>query len=201
VGNQFVPADNPLAPNRPLPQLLGWTSSALRDDFDQSDRSRNIDALRNQAATNDSAIREGQRSPGVTPGQAVNDDLAARIRATESRASATVNSRRREVSQKQGALSEDYNATVKAGKVSPHHGGNRALWDTVGAQTDNRATLGTPPERQSIGDWHFDKDRVPIAGPKPETRESAASTAKAEQPPGPHGAARPTDRKGTTGNQ
>jgi conjugal transfer mating pair stabilization protein TraG len=201
VGNEFVPADSPLAPSRPLPQLLGWTSSGLREDFDQTVRSRNVDALRNQAATNDGAIREGQRSRGIAPRQVVNDDLATRIRATESRASATVDSRRREVSQEQGALSEDYNATVKAGKVSPHHGGNKAVWDTVGAQTDNRAKLGTPPERPSIGEWHLDKDGVPVAGPKPETRESAASTTKAEQPPGPHGAGRPTAEKGKTGNR
>jgi hypothetical protein len=171
VGTEFVPADSPLAPSQPLPHLLGWTSSALRDDFDQIDRASNIDALRNQAATNDSTIRDRQSHQRVTPGQAVGNDLAERIRATESRASATLDSRRREVSQEEGALSDNYNATVRAGKVSPHHGGNRAVWDTVGAQTDNRANLGTPTERPSIGEWHLDKDGVPVAGPKPETKE------------------------------
>ena len=201
VGNQFVPGDSPLTPSRPPTQLLGWTSSTLRDDFDQSDASRNVDAMRNQAATNDSAIRERQAGRGVAPGQAVGNDIAARIRATETRASTTLDSRRREVSQEQGTLSEDYSATVKAGKVSPHHGGNRAVWDTVGAQTDNRAKLGTPPERPTIGEWHLDKDGVPVAGPKPETRESAASTPKTEQPPGPQEPRRPTDGKETPGNR
>jgi hypothetical protein len=42
------------------------------------------------------------------------------------------------------------------------------VWDTVGAQTDNRAKLGTPPERPSIGEWHLDKDGVPVAGPRPD---------------------------------
>ena len=79
VGSQFVPGDSPLAPSLPLPQLLGWTSSALREDFDQADTSSNIDALRNQAATNDSAIRDRQSRQRVTPGQAVGDDVAARI--------------------------------------------------------------------------------------------------------------------------
>jgi hypothetical protein len=117
-------------------------------------------------------------------GQTIGDDLAARIGSSEDQVSATLDRRRGEISQEQGALSEDYNATVKAGKLSPHHGGNQAVWDTVGAQTDNRAKLGTPPERQSIGEWHLDKDGVPVAGPKPVAPGSAASTPKAGQPQG-----------------
>jgi conjugal transfer mating pair stabilization protein TraG len=38
VGSQFVPGDSPLAPSRPLPQLLGWASSTLRDDFNKTMR-------------------------------------------------------------------------------------------------------------------------------------------------------------------
>jgi len=180
VGTGFVPADSPLAPSQPLPQLLGWTSSALRNDFDQTDRSSNIDALRNQATTNDSAIQDRQSSRRAAPGQTVGNDLSASISSTESQVSANLDRRRREVSQEQGTLSEDYNATVKTGKVSRHHGGNQAVWATVGAQSDNRAMLGTPPERPSIGEWHLDKDGVPVAGPKPETREPAPSATKTE---------------------
>ena len=85
--------------------------------------------------------------------------------------SSDLDRRRREVLQEQGASSEDYNTTVQFGKVSPHHGGNRAVWDTIGAQTDNRAKLGTPPERPTIGEWHLDKDGVPVAGQKPKRQE------------------------------
>ena len=201
VGNQFVPGESPLTPSRPLPQLLGWTSSALREDFDQTDRSNSIDALRNQAATNDSTIRDRQSRQRVAPGQTVGNDIAARVSSSESQASSTLDRRRREVSQEQGTLSEDYNATVKAGKLSPHHGGNQAVWDTVGAQTDNRAKLGTPPERPSIGEWHTNKDGVPVAGPKPDTPESGASPAQAEQLPGSKESRRPTDGKATSKNR
>ncbi|MGE0289765.1 MAG: conjugal transfer protein TraG N-terminal domain-containing protein [Bradyrhizobium sp.] len=201
VGNQFVPGDGPLTPSRPLPQLLGWPSSALREDFDQTNRSDNTEALRNQAAMNDSTIRDRQSNQRAKLGQAVGNDIGARVSLDETQASATIERRRREVSQEQGTLSEDYNATVKSGKVSPHHGGNQAVWDTVGAQTDNRAKLGTSPERPSIGEWHTNKDGVPVAGPKPETRESAASTAKAEQPAELQEARRPTDGQGTKGNR
>ena len=134
-------------------------------------------------------------------GQTVGNDFAAQIRATKGHASETIDSRRREISQEQGTLSEDYNATVKSGKVSRHHGGNQAVWDTVGAQTDNRAKLGTPTDRPSIGEWHLDNDGVPVPGPKPDTPESATSAAKAEQPAEPKEARRRPDGKGTSGNR
>jgi conjugal transfer mating pair stabilization protein TraG len=181
VGSQFVPGDSPLAPSRPLPQLLGWSSSTLRDDFNKNDAPRNVDAVRGQAAENVGAIRDGQSRQHVTPGQGVGNDLAARIRAKESGAATTIDTRRREVSQEQGALSENYNATVQVDKVSPNHSGNKAVWDTVGAQTDNRAKLGTPPERPSIGEWHLNKDGVPATGPKAGSGDAAVSPDKPER--------------------
>ncbi len=62
--------------------------------------------------------------------------------------------------------SENYGATVRAGKVSPNHGGNRAVWDTIGANAGT-PEIGTPPRREPIGEWHFGKDGVPVAGPPP----------------------------------
>jgi hypothetical protein len=168
-----------------LPQLLGWTSSTLRGDFDKIDTPGNIDAVRSQAAENTGVIRDGQSRQHVTPGQGVGNDLAARVRAKESGAATTIDSHKREVSQEQGALSENYNATVQVDKVSPSHSGNKAVWDTVGAQNDNRAKLGTPSERPSIGEWHLDKDGVPVAGPTSESREAAASLNKPDRPTSP----------------
>jgi hypothetical protein len=112
----------------------------------------------------------------------VGNDLAARVRANESGAATTIDTRRREVSQEQGALSENYNATVQVDKVSPNHSGNKAVWDTVGAQADNRAKLGTPPERPSIGEWHLNKDGVPATGPKAGSGDAAASPDKPTKP-------------------
>jgi conjugal transfer mating pair stabilization protein TraG len=89
-----------------------------------------------------------------------------RIHAKEVDAATIIDTRRREVSQEQGTLSEQYNATVRVETVSPNHSGNKAVWETVGAQADNRAKLGTPSERQSIGEWHMNTDGVPATGPK-----------------------------------
>ena len=178
VGNQFVPGDSPLAPSRPIAQLLGWQSSNLRGDFNQTDRSGDTNTLREQAASNDGTVQDRQSRNRTIPGQGIGDDIAAQVKFGEKQASRSIDLQRHEISREQGTLSEDYNATVKAGKVSPHHGGNRAVWDTVGAQTDNRANLGTPPERPIVGEWHMNADGVPVAGPKSPTPESVAPVEK-----------------------
>jgi conjugal transfer mating pair stabilization protein TraG len=198
VADEFVPADNPLLPSRPLPGLLGWPSQTLRGAYEESVGRAGGATVQGQATANESAIRARQTRQSVDPGQRVGDDLSPRIASTERQVTKSLDSRRREVSQTAGTLSEDYNATVKAGKISPHHGGNRAVWDTVGAQTDNRANLGTPPERPTIGEWHFDKDGVPVAGPKPE----AAGRGEKTNPPEPNQEVRQSaDGKGTTGKR
>lgn len=198
IANEFVPADNPLLPSRPLPDLLGWPSQTLRGAYEDDVESAGGATVQGQAMANDSAIRARQTRQSVDPGQRVGDDLSPRIASTERQITKSVENRRREVSQTAGTLSEDYNATVKAGKISPHHGGNRAVWDTVGAQPDNRANLGTPPERPTIGEWHLDKDGVPVAGPKPET---AGRGEKPTLPDSDQGAKQPTNGKGTTGKR
>ena len=43
---------------------------------------------------------------------------------------------------------------------------SRAVWDTVGANASS-PELGTPPKVEPIGERHFGKDGVPLAGPNP----------------------------------
>ena len=95
------------------------------------------------------------------------NDLACRVGAGESDMKARINKGRTQVSQDAGTLSENYKASVRIGKISPNHGGNRALWDTVGANA-SEPNLGTAPKVEPISEWHFDKDGVPVAVPKPQ---------------------------------
>jgi len=183
VGGQFVPGDNPLAPSRPPSQPLGWGSTALRQEFDQAKSGEDADVLRKRATTNQGEIRDRQSSHGVTPGKAAGDDVTERTHSSAEQAAADITSHRREVSQRQGALSEDYNAKVKLDKVNPHHEGNRAVWDTVGAQTENRANVGVAPERPTSGEWHFDQDGTPVAGPRTGTSKSADPAPTVERSP------------------
>ena len=196
VASEFVPAENPLLPSRPLPEVLGWPSQTLRGAYEENDGRVDAAIVQGQAAANNGAIRNQQTRQGVAPGQRVGDDLSPEIASTERQIANSVERRRREVSQSAGTLSEDYNAAVKSGKISPHHGGNRAVWDTVGAQTDNRANLGTPPEKPPIGEWHLDKHGVPVAGAKPEAPVPGET---ANLPSTDESVGRSTVEKGTTG--
>ena len=195
VASDFVPADTPLLPSRPLPELMGWPAQTLRGAYEADDPQAAADAVKGQAAENDDAVRARQARQGVAPAQQTANDLSPRVASSEQQIANSVESRRREVSQTTGTLSEDYNATVRASTISPHHGGNRAVWDTVGVQADNRANLGTPPGRPAIGEWHLGKDGVPVAGPKP---EAAGRGEKPDPADSNQGTARPTDGKGTT---
>ena len=84
---------------------------------------------------------------------------------------------------------------MRLGKVSPNHGGNRAVWDTVGANA-SQPDLGTPPKVEPIGEWHFDKDGVPVMGPapKPQTTTAKPGTAQPE-------AQSPTDQDSRPGKR
>jgi len=176
VASEFVPADSPLLPSRPLPEFLGWPSQALGHAYDENEGTRNTTTVRGQAAANDGATLERQVRQGVVPHQRVDNDLAPGFASKAQQTTDSLDNGRREVSRASGSLSEEYNATVRRGKVSRHHGGNQAVWDTVGVQTDNRATLGTPPQRPKIGDWHFGKDGVPVAGPRPDSDSSGQAS-------------------------
>ena len=190
VASEFVPADNPLLPSRPLPDVLGWQSPRLREDYEQNEVRTSAATIPDQAARNENSIRARQVYQGVDPNQRVANDLSPRVASTAHQTLKDVDDRRRDVSRSAGTLSEDYNATVKSGRLSEHHGGNRAVWDTVGAQSDNRAKLGIAPERATVGEWHFDKDGVPTAGAKPEERPRDGSPRRRNDSDGLRGSER-----------
>lgn len=162
----YVPSDSPLGPSRPLPETMGWPDSTLREQYEANRRAADGTALGQQTSANESEIRARQARQRAVPGQVVGNDLAGRVGASEAETKAKIDKGRTQVSQDAGALSENYKASVRIGKISPNHGGNRAVWDTVGANA-SEPNLGTAPKVEPIGEWHFDKDGVPVAGPKP----------------------------------
>jgi conjugal transfer mating pair stabilization protein TraG len=162
----YVPIDNPLGPSRPLPETMGWPDSSLREQYDTRPRSDDSGALHQQTATNEAEILARQSRQRAVPGQQVGNDPAGRLSAGEAETKARIDKGRAEVSQDAGTLSENYKSSVRLGKISPNHGGNRAVWDTVGANS-SQPDIGTPPKVEPIGEWHFDKDGVPVAGPEP----------------------------------
>jgi len=174
----YVPSDSPLGPSRPLPEAMGWPDSTLKEQYDDRARTADGSALRQQSATNEAEIRARQARQRAVPSQAVGNDLAGRVGASEAETKAKIDKGRTQVSQDAGTISEDYKASVRAGKISRNHGGNRAVWDTVGANA-SQPNLGTPPKVEPIGEWHFGKDGVPVMGPPP-SPETPAKPATAE---------------------
>ncbi len=161
----YVPADSPLGPSQPLPSAMGW-SSPLRDQHDNKVRGGDSSAIGEQASRNDADIRARQSGAGLQPSNSIANDVSGRVKQSQRETTGAIDNGRRQVSEDAGSLSENYNANVRAGKLSPNHGGNRAVWDTVGA---NAVTpeIGTPPKREPIGEWHFNKEGVPVPDPTP----------------------------------
>jgi conjugal transfer mating pair stabilization protein TraG len=191
----YVATDSPLGPSRPLPETMGWPDSSLREQYDGTARMGDGGALSQQITTNEAEIRARQSRQRAVPNQLVGNDLAGRVGASEAETKAKIDKGRTQVSQDAGTLSENYKASVRIGKISPNHGGNRAVWDTVGANA-SEPNLGTPPKVEPIGEWHFDKDGVPVAGPEPKPPAPA-------QKPGTAGPVAPAskDRGGATGDR
>jgi conjugal transfer mating pair stabilization protein TraG len=168
----YVPTDSPLGPSQPLPESMGW-SSPLRDQYDSQVRGADGSAITDQANRNDADVRARQSGARVQPGKVVGNDISGRVNQGQRDTAGAIEKGRRQVSEDAGTLSENYSGTVRAGKVSPNHGGNRAVWDTVGANAGT-PEIGTPPKRQPIGEWHFGRDGVPVAGPEPKPADSPA---------------------------
>jgi conjugal transfer mating pair stabilization protein TraG len=143
----YVPTDSPLGPSQPLPEVMGW-QSPLRDQYDSQVRGADGSAITDQANRNDADIRARQSGARVQPGKAVGNDVSGRVKQGQRDAAGAIEKGRRQVSEDAGTLSENYSATVRAGKVSPNHGGNRAVWDTVGANAGT-PEIGTPPKHGS----------------------------------------------------
>jgi conjugal transfer mating pair stabilization protein TraG len=182
-------------PIPPLPEAMGWPESSLREQYDANWRAVDGTALGQQTSANESGIRARQTRQRAVPGQVVGNDLAGRVGASEAETKAKIDKGRTQVSQDAGTLSENYKASVRIGKISPNHGGNRAVWDTVGANA-SEPNLGTAPKAEPIGEWHFDKDGVPIAGPKPEPAAPPPKPGSAADVDGPR-----KDRGGATGER
>lgn len=174
VDGRFVPVESPL-PSLIAPHAaLGWTSSDLRSRIDNSVPS----TVHRTADDNDNGIRRRQTAANVAGGATLGDDLKARVNSTGARASDDIRARRDKLSDEQGALSDRYNGVVQRDRINHHHGGNRAVLDTVGIQEDNRAAVGQSPPQATIPKRHFSEDGTPTADGDEPHRSVAPKRAK-----------------------
>ena len=161
----YVPTDSPLSPSQPLAETIGW-SSPLRDQYDNQVRDSDGTAITDQANRNDADIRARQSSAQVQPGKTVGNDVSGRVKQGQQEATDAIEKGRRQASEDAGTLSENYSSTVRVSKVSPHHGGSQAVWDTVGGNAGT-PEIGTPPKHAPIAGRHINEEGVPVAGPAP----------------------------------
>lgn len=159
----YLPLENPLGPSQPVPEMMGWSDSSLREQYDGTSQAMGSSAIRQQTVANEAYVRTRQNRQGVVPKQTVGNDLASRLSAGEAETKTRIDSGRTQVSQDTGTLSENYRDSVRLDRISPNHGGNQAVRDTVGANAAE-PRFGTPPQTEPIGEWHFSNDGVPVAG-------------------------------------
>jgi conjugal transfer mating pair stabilization protein TraG len=165
AANGYVPTESPLGPSQPLPAAMRC-QFPLRDQHDRQVRGMDGRAITDEATRNNADIRATQSGARVPLGKDVADDVSARVKQSRAEAAGAIDKERRQVSEEAGRLSEKYGATVRAGKVSPNHGGNPAVSETVGANAGT-PDIGTPPKHAPIGEWHFNKEGVSVPGPAP----------------------------------
>jgi len=128
--------------------------------------------LAQEIANNEAEIQARQARLSAAPTQRMGNDLGNRIRSREVEARNSIDKGRAQVAQDAGKISDDYRSSVRIGRTSRNHGGNRAVWDTVGANA-SQPNHGTPPFLEPIGEWRIGKDGVPELSPstnsKPES--------------------------------
>ena len=174
----YVPADSPIGPSQPLPETIGG-SAPLRDQYDNQVRGSDGNAITDQANRNDADILARQSSAQVQPGKAVGNDVSGRAKQGQRQAASAIEKGPRQASEDAGTLSENYNSTVRASKVSPNHGGNRAVWDTVGANA-GAPKIDATSKQKPISMPTLDEDSQPNIGPE-QNLAAARGTPRSEE--------------------
>jgi len=150
VGSTFIPLDSPIRPSTPPSQLLGWGSSDVIPGKANTNRTANEAAISTTREQNEMAVQNRQSRHNAQPGQSVSNSGKPQTATARETIARTIESQRTQLLQSQGTLSSDYNDRVSIREVSGNHGGNKAVWDTVGAQSENRAKVGTEPGKSTM---------------------------------------------------
>ena len=130
----YVPNESPLGPSRPLPEAMGW-ATPLRSEFEAYAPGNGEALTTHQTERNDAFIAARQSAARAQVGRPIQDDVSRLAERTQQQSSDVIEHGRSQVSKGGVELSGDYRSTVRVGKISRNHGGNQAVWDTVGANS------------------------------------------------------------------
>ncbi|MFY7913464.1 MAG: hypothetical protein ACOVPA_02205, partial [Rubrivivax sp.] len=142
VDGGHVPADNPLPVN---PFSAPWqveTPTSTQDRLGNRQIPHG-DPLEDQRLLHDSTVQQARNAAGVGSPKA-KIDRGPQSSASTQRESiqVAVEGQKSAVTQVQQTLNQDYNLNVDATNIRKDHGGNPAVWRTVGADAANRPDLG-----------------------------------------------------------
>jgi len=140
----YVPSESPLGPSRPPADAIGW-ATPLRTEYERRESAADSAALARQRTRNEAAIEVRQQAAGARPGNSVGDGVTGQTEQARRAVSGAIVQGSRQVSDEARSRSENYRSTVRAGSIRSNHGGNPAVWDTVGANAST-PELGAEPK-------------------------------------------------------
>jgi hypothetical protein len=140
----YVASESPFGPSQAPAEAIGW-STPLRTEYERRDSDTDSAALASQRAINDTSVEGRQQAAGARLGSAVRDDVTGRTEQGQRAAGGAIEQGNRQVADEARSRSENYRSTVRAGSIRSNHGGNPAVWDTVGANS-SAPELGTEPK-------------------------------------------------------
>jgi conjugal transfer mating pair stabilization protein TraG len=140
----YVPMESPFGPSQPPADAIGW-STPLRTEYERRESAADSAALAIQRTRDEAAIEGRQQAAGTRTGSSVRDDVTGLTEQGRSAAAGAIDQGNRQVSDEARLRSEDYRSKVRAGSIRSNHGGNPAVWDTVGANA-SAPELGAEPK-------------------------------------------------------
>ena len=140
----YVPSESPFGPSQPPAAAIGW-STPLRTEYERLRSADDPAALASQRSRDEAAVEGRQQAAGARPGSSVRNDVTGRTAQGISAAAGAIDQGSRQVSAEARLRSEDYRSKVRAGSTRSNHGGNPAVWDTVGANA-SAPELGAEPK-------------------------------------------------------
>ena len=150
VAERYVPADSPLPPS---PVGTAWPTEvpSPASDWQVPNQHQANDALADQRRLHDATVHQARDAAGVgSPRTAIDRSPLSSVRTQRESVRVAVEAQKSEVSQIQQTLNQDYNQNVAVTNTRKDHGGNPAVWSTVGADASNRSDVGTKPTPDQV---------------------------------------------------
>ncbi len=185
----FVASSNPIGPERLSPDPQHWRSGVLATEYrDAVESLAGNDVKATEQSAHRNQLRRRQAEAGTTPTASTTDDVGTRLKADRAKVGTRLDQGRTDIEGTGEVLSDDYRRSVRIGKVSEGHGGNPAVWSTIGANA-SRPDLGRSETPSTPIPSNASQQDSSADDPKKRTRENDNSAPKPS----------PNSRSGTKG--